>query len=128
MTEKRNTWQKEAVRSALEGRGEFVSAQKLHGELRDAGSTIGLATVYRALNDLVAQKQADSLLLPSGESMYRACLSGTHHHHLICRICGSTQEISADVIEQWTASVAREFGYRDLDHVVDVFGICPNCA
>jgi Fur family ferric uptake transcriptional regulator len=46
---KRNTWQREAVRSALTERGDFISAQKLHTELKAEGSTIGLATVYLSL-------------------------------------------------------------------------------
>ena len=49
---KRNTWQREAVRTALSTAEGFVSAQALHGALRDSGSTIGLATVYRALTVL----------------------------------------------------------------------------
>ena len=58
---KRNTWQREAVRQRLDGNEGFVSAQTLHSELRDAGSPIGLATVYRALADLAAEGEADSL-------------------------------------------------------------------
>ena len=49
---KRNTWQREAVRAALSENDGFVSAQALHGALKDAGSSIALATVYRALTDL----------------------------------------------------------------------------
>jgi Fur family ferric uptake transcriptional regulator len=46
---RRNTWQREAVREALGNNEGFVSAQMLHSGLREAGSSIGLATVYRAL-------------------------------------------------------------------------------
>ena len=49
---KRNTWQREAVREALSSNDGFVSAQSLYSLLRDTGSAIGLATVYRALADL----------------------------------------------------------------------------
>ena len=54
MVVRRNTWQREAVREALDSSEGFVSAQSLHGQLRDTGSPIGLATVYRALSDLAA--------------------------------------------------------------------------
>lgn len=124
---KRNTWQREAVRQALDDNEGFVSAQTLHSELRDAGSPIGLATVYRALADLAVEGEADSLQA-EGESVYRACTPGQHHHHLICRNCGTTVEIEADAVEQWAKSVAAEHGFTRATHVVDVFGLCADCT
>lgn len=124
---KRNTWQREAVREALGRGGGFVSAQALHALLRDSGSTIGLATVYRALADLVAGGDADTLQ-QEGESLYRACISTGHHHHLICRQCGTTVEIRADAVETWAHAVAAEHGFSQPEHVVDVFGLCPECG
>ena len=124
---KRNTWQREAVREALGTREGFVSAQSLHSALRDGGSSIGLATVYRALADLAVEGEADSLQ-QEGESLYRACTPGTHHHHLICRNCGLTVEIEADAVEQWARSVAAEHGFTEPNHVVDVFGLCADCS
>lgn len=123
---KRNTWQREAVREALEHEPGFVSAQSLHTALREGGSSIGLATVYRALADLEGKGQADSLQ-QEGESLYRACTSG-HHHHLICRNCGTAVEIKADAVEQWARTVAAEHGFTRPEHVVDVFGLCAECS
>ncbi|MCA0216554.1 MAG: transcriptional repressor [Actinobacteria bacterium] len=124
---KRNTWQREAVREALGTSEGFVSAQSLHSALRDGGSSIGLATVYRALADLAVEGEADSLQ-QEGESLYRACTPGTHHHHLICRNCGLTVEIEADAVEQWARQVASEHGFTQPNHVVDVFGLCAECS
>ena len=124
---KRNTWQREAVREALGTVDGFVSAQALHAALRDAGSEVGLATVYRALADLASAGEADSLQR-EGESLYRACTPGRHHHHLICRSCGAAVEIAADPVETWAREVAEQHGYRQPQHVVDVFGLCPDCG
>jgi Fur family ferric uptake transcriptional regulator len=124
---KRNTWQRDAVREALESSEGFVSAQSLHSGLRVAGSPIGLATVYRALADLAVEGEADSLQ-QDGESLYRACTPGQHHHHLICRNCGLTVEIEADAVEKWAQTVAAEHGFTQPSHVVDVFGFCENCT
>jgi Fur family transcriptional regulator, ferric uptake regulator len=123
---KRNTWQREAVREALGGSEGFVSAQSLHASLKGSGSTVGLATVYRALADLATEGEADSLQ-QDGESLYRACTPGTHHHHLICRSCGTTVEIAADEVEEWAQQVAARHGFTRPQHIVDVFGLCPNC-
>ena len=124
---KRNTWQRDAVREALGDSEGFVSAQTLHASLKDSGSTVGLATVYRALADLATEGEADALQ-QDGESLYRACTPGIHHHHLICRNCGKTIEIAADEVEQWAQSVAAQHGFTQPQHVVDVFGYCPQCS
>lgn len=127
MTAKRNTWQREAVREALSESEGFVSAQALHSHLRDSGSPIGLATVYRALADLATHGEADSLQ-QEGESLFRACTPGSHHHHLICRNCGLTVEIEADAVEEWARNVAAEHGFTQPNHIVDVFGLCTECS
>ena len=124
---KRNTWQRDAVREALTTSEGFVSAQSLHSSLHASGSPIGLATVYRALADLATEGEADSLQ-QEGESLFRACTPGSHHHHLICRHCGLTVEIEADAVETWAQQVAAEHGFTQPNHIVDVFGLCADCS
>ncbi len=124
----RNTWQRERVRDALADARGFVSAQSLHAALREENTGIGLATVYRALAGLAASGEADSLQSPDGEALYRACSMSGHHHHLICRGCGLTVEIEATAVEQWARDTAARHGFRDAEHVVDIFGLCESCA
>jgi len=124
---RRNTWQRSEVRAALAKSDGFVSAQQLHANLQLNGSTIGLATVYRALSSLVEQDEADTLQSPDGEQLYRSCTSDGHHHHLICRRCGKTVEISAEPIEKWTNEIAAANQFRDVSHVIDIFGTCAEC-
>ncbi len=124
----RNTWQRERVREALADSPGFVSAQSLHATLREENTGIGLATVYRALAGLASQGEADSLQSPDGESLYRACATPGHHHHLICRSCGLTVEIEATAVEQWARSTAAAHGFSEAEHVVDIFGLCTPCA
>ena len=125
-TLKRNTKQKLAVRHALSEAIGFVSAQQLHQVLKNHGSSVGLATVYRALNELVSQGEADSLQSSDGELLYRACGEG-HHHHLICRSCGKTVEIEADKVESWAEQVAKSHGFSSPSHTIDIFGTCLPC-
>jgi Fur family ferric uptake transcriptional regulator len=122
---KRNTKQREEVWRALERNPGFVSAQELHQALRELGSTIGLATVYRTLNALADEGNVDALTR-EGENLYRACSPG-HHHHIICRECGLTREIEASAVESWAKAVAAEHGYADPQHIVDIFGTCGAC-
>jgi Fur family ferric uptake transcriptional regulator len=126
VTLKRNTWQKDAVKHALGEATGFVSAQELHLVLRNHGSTIGLATVYRALADLANSGEADSLQSQEGELLYRACTT-EHHHHLICKNCGKTVEIEAHEVEKWAEKVAKQHGFREPSHTVEIFGLCSDC-
>lgn len=127
-TQRRNTTQRAAILQVLAETGEFVSAQDLHGALRATGSSIGLATVYRALQEMAGSGDLDTVRKESGEVLYRQCEQPSHHHHLVCRVCGRTQEIKAPGVEQWARAVAEEFGYVDLDHQMELFGVCAACA
>jgi Fur family ferric uptake transcriptional regulator len=123
----RSTRQAAAVRAALARRDGFTSAQDLHAELRGSGDAVGLTTVYRHLQSLADAGAADVLRSPDGESVYRICGSG-HHHHLVCRRCGRTVEVEAREVERWTRRVAAEQGYVDVDHTVEIIGTCARCA
>ena len=124
---RRQTWQKDAVLHALSMAQGFVSAQQLHKQLTQHGSVIGLATVYRTLNTLVADGLADSLVGKDGESLFRDC-SKNHHHHLICDSCGVTIEIEARQAESWASQVANDHGFTQVTHTIDIFGLCKVCS
>jgi len=117
-----------AVLEALAGRDMFLSAQDIHARLRDAGSAVGLTSVYRALQSLVDEGSVDVVRTSSGELTYRRCGSDVHHHHLVCSGCGATVEVEAPAIEQWVADIARQHGYRVDAHTLEVTGTCRSCA
>lgn len=123
---RRQTRQKQEVRAALLDSDDFVSAQDLYAQLRASGSRIGLATVYRNLNEMVHNDEADTFHAAGGEQRFRSC-SRDHHHHLICTECGKATEIQAP-LEDWVESVADQHGYTRVHHVVDLFGVCRDCA
>ncbi|ADT98808.1 MULTISPECIES: Fur family transcriptional regulator [Mycolicibacterium] len=123
----RSTRQRAAISALLENIDDFRSAQEIHDELRRRGEGIGLTTVYRTLQQMATTGQVDTLRTDTGESVYRRC-SEHHHHHLVCRVCGSTVEIQGGQVESWAAEVAREHGFTDASHQVEVFGVCGTCA
>lgn len=126
--EPRRTRQRAAIDEVLDEIDDFTSAQQLHSVLRERGSTIGLATVYRTLQTLSDDGRVDVLRTDSGEAVYRRCGIDDHHHHLVCRSCGAAVEIARPAVEAWTTEVAREHGYVEVTHTVEIFGLCPRCA
>ncbi|GAB3205015.1 transcriptional repressor [Marinactinospora endophytica] len=119
---------RETVRQALNESAGFRSAQDLYADLRAEGSKIGLTTVYRALQALSDAGEIDVLRTDDGEAVYRACVTDTHHHHLVCRSCGKAVEIEGPAVESWAEELARHHGFVDLTHTVEVFGTCGDCA
>ena len=124
----RGTRQAQALAVALARLPGFASAQEIHAELRRKGEQVGLATVYRHLQALSEDGSVDAIRDASGETLYRQCGTTMHHHHLTCRNCGRSVEVEGRAVEQWAARVAREAGFTDVGHTVELFGLCPECA
>ena len=132
-TRLRNTRQAEAVESIMREADGFRTAQDLFAELRRRGDRIGLTTVYRHLATLAEQGSADVVHTADGESQYRLCgvpagagePAEDHHHHLVCRQCGRSVEVSGPEVEAWAERVAAAAGYTEVSHTLEVFGLCP---
>lgn len=126
--ERRNTRQRRAVEAGLRETTDFVSAQDLHARLRNSGERIGLATVYRALALMAEAGAVDMIRSEDGEARYRLCESASHHHHLVCRVCGRTVELEALSAEEWAHEMAARHGFTDVSHTIEIFGTCADCA
>ncbi len=127
----RVTTQGTAVLTQLRQSGGFISAQDVWAAMRASGNKIGLSTVYRRLQTMADDGLLDVVRVSDGEATYRHCgpsLDGRHHHHVVCRTCGRAEEVDSKAVERWAASVATELGFVDVDHTVELFGICATCA
>lgn len=123
---RRPTRQRVAVAGMLAERDDFTSAQELHAQLQAQGDSVGLATVYRALQSMAADGEVDVLRTDDGEAVYRQCSTG-HHHHLVCRACGRTVEVEGPTVERWTEKISAEHGFADVTHTLEIFGTCADC-
>src|SRR5689334_672486 len=123
----RNTRQRGEVLALLEEVDDFRSPQQLHVDLRERGAKVGLTTVYRTLQLLVDAGEVDTMRLPTGEQLYRRC-GRSHHHHLVCRVCGTTVEVEGPAVERWADRLAAEHGFTEVSHTLEIFGTCPRCG
>jgi Fur family transcriptional regulator, ferric uptake regulator len=123
----RPTRQRQIVADALAELETFCSAQEIHALLTERGETVGLATVYRTLQLFAESGNVDALHGDDGETRYRQCSSG-HHHHLVCRACGRTVEVEGPTVERWADRVSAEHGFTQVSHQLEIFGNCPECS
>jgi Fur family transcriptional regulator, ferric uptake regulator len=124
---RRNTRQRDAVVGLLAEVEGFHSAQELYMMLRSRGDGVGLTTVYRTLQFLAESGEIDVMQPPGSDTRYRRC-SDNHHHHLVCRTCGRTEEVLGPAVERWADRVAEEHGFVDVSHTLEIFGTCGRCA
>jgi Fur family transcriptional regulator, ferric uptake regulator len=125
-TPPRRTRQRTAVDGILADRDDFRTAQEIHDDLRRLGERVGLTTVYRTLQAMTEAGELDALRTADGETAYRRCSTG-HHHHLVCRSCGRTVEVSGPAVEKWANAIAEQHSFRDVSHDLEIFGTCENC-
>jgi Fur family ferric uptake transcriptional regulator len=123
----RLTLQRMIVAGALARARRTVSAQELYDSLRAEHPLLGRATVFRTLDFLVEAGLAQRFEAEGHVHVYTSC-AGNHHHHLVCRICGSTTEINDTAVNQLIDAVHGEYSFA-LDHdALDFYGTCAACA
>ncbi len=123
----RLTRQRQAVVDAiLDARGSFT-AQELHDKLRAGHSGVGLTTVYRTLEIL---SEGGAVERVHGLNHCEAfVVAGQHHSHtIVCSSCGSASELIDCGCNELVAAAARQTGFRIEDHVIQLSGLCRDCA
>jgi len=122
----RLTAQRQAILDLINASNQHLDADEVARALVDAGSSIGIATVYRGLAALESQGLIDSIQLADKKRYERA--DKAHHDHMICTNCGHIEEFSHDTIEALQLSAAEEKGFKLTGHQLVMFGFCLACT
>ena len=121
-----NTRARRAVLAAItEIDGQATPAELLaHGRLYHPG--LGLVTVYRTLDILLALGLVRKLHSDDGCHTYAPAMHD-HGHHVICRSCQHAVEVVGCDIGGVITAVEAQTGFRVQSHWLEVFGVCPEC-
>jgi Fur family ferric uptake transcriptional regulator len=119
-----------AVVEALARHDCAVTALELDDELRaKAGSRVGRASVYRALEQLEQLGLVQRLEVSRGTAGYeRVEPGGHHHHHAICRRCGRMIPFEDPALERAIERVSKRVSFEVSDHDVVLRGLCRSCS
>ncbi|HEY9810834.1 MAG TPA: Fur family transcriptional regulator [Halomicronema sp.] len=119
------TRSQERIIDLLKSQTDAISAQDIYLELRKRNQTIGLATVYRALDSLKLEGVVQVRTLANGESLY----STLHQdqHHLTCLVCRVSIPIAECPVHQLEIQLQESHQFKVFYHTLEFFGLCPDC-
>ena len=120
--------QRELILDRFLAMGGHVSADDVHGEVRESDPSIGRTTVYRAMRLFCEARIASSIDLKDGFTRFEPALSRGHHDHLICVRCGRIDEFLSPEVERRQEEIAAENGYRLVSHRHQLYGVCRDCG
>lgn len=123
----RETAPRRALATLIADRHGHFTANDLLADARARNVKIGRATVFRTLDLLADQGSLERLDLPTGEHAYVACAPQDHHHHVVCRQCGASVEVSDSGLQAVVREIGAQSGYRIDSHRLELYGICPDC-
>ena len=126
MTPLRRTRSQTRILESLQQIDRSISAQDLYSELRQHEKSMGLATVYRALDALKKEGAVQVRSLTTGESLYS--LIQEDRHHLTCLQCGKTIELDSCPVHALEKKFSEQYGFKMNYHVLEFFGLCQGCV
>jgi len=103
-----------------EAGNKHVTADDIYRVLMKADEDVGLATVYRVLNQFEAAGLVVKHNFEGGQAYYELD-SGDHHDHMVCVETGKVIEFSNSEIERLQAEIAAEHGYEIEDHSLVIY-------
>jgi Fur family ferric uptake transcriptional regulator len=118
--------------SRMAGSLEGFTADELWQRLRKSDPTIGRATVFRAMRQLVEKRALDCIDFADGTRLYRVCGgrildSDEHHHHLACNSCHRIIDFHYCFPDEELNRIGDKEDFLIEDHSLTIYGVCQNC-
>ena len=104
-----------------------LTNKEIHAELPAGGCD--LATIYRAIQLLEKLGMVRRFNFGDGAARFELVEEGDscHHHHLICTKCAQVVKIAECFPAEIEQRVAGQYGFCDVTHRLEFFGVCPDC-
>ncbi len=116
------TEQRRVIARVLSEAHDHPDVELLYQRANAIDSHISIATVYRTVKLFEEAGIIEKHDFGDGRSRYEA-VSEEHHDHLIDLKSGKVIEFSNEQIEKLQEVIARELGYRLVDHRLELYGV-----
>lgn len=124
MPRQRNTRQRQAIEAVFEKTDRPLTPLEVLETAGKAVPRMGIATVYRALRDMVEEKILRSVDLPGQPPRYeKADLK--HHHHFHCKACDKVYDLDGCLLRK---DMILPEGFELQGHDITLTGLCPDCG
>jgi len=104
---------------------QHISAEDVYKLLIEQGEEIGLATVYRVLNQFDDAGILNRHHFEGGKSVFEISQKA-HHDHLVCLQCGKVIEFEDPIIEERQEQIAAKHNLKLTHHSLYLYGECQN--
>ncbi|HCM48362.1 MAG TPA: ferric iron uptake transcriptional regulator [Colwellia sp.] len=104
---------------------QHISAEDVYKLLLEQNEDIGLATVYRVLNQFDDAGIVTRHHFEGGKSVFELAHKA-HHDHLVCLKCGKVVEFEDNVIEQRQRDIAVTNKIKLTNHSLYLYGECED--
>ncbi|WP_298943581.1 ferric iron uptake transcriptional regulator [uncultured Psychromonas sp.] len=100
---------------------QHLSAEDLYKKLLEQGDEVGVATVYRVLNQFDDAGIVTRHHFEGGKSVFELTHK-EHHDHLVCLKCGEVIEFNDPIIEEQQDLIAKKYGIKLTNHSLYLYG------
>jgi Fur family ferric uptake transcriptional regulator len=121
--EKRNTRQKAAIREAFLEMNRPLSPDEALECARRHHRSLGIATVYRNIQNLVDEGWLEPVEVPGDTTRYEVA-GKKHHDHFHCNGCGKVFDLDGCLAP---AKLKLPKGFRATGHEIFLYGTCAEC-
>lgn len=118
----RMTEQRRVITKVLSESDDHPDVEEIHRRATEIDSRISIATVYRTMKLLEDYEIVQRHDFQDGRSRYEEA-TDDHHDHLINVRTREVIEFVNDEIEALQEKIAREHGFRLVDHRLELYGV-----
>ncbi|MEM7660757.1 MAG: Fur family transcriptional regulator [Pseudomonadota bacterium] len=118
----RMTDQRRVIARVLGDSEDHPDAEELHRRANSLDASISLATVYRTVKLFEESGIIERHEFRDGRSRFEQ-VTEEHHDHLIDVRTGDVIEFQNEEIERLQEFIAKELGYKLVDHRLELYGV-----
>jgi len=122
----RLTPQRLMILEAIENSDDHISAEEMYAQVVARYPNVNISTVYRTLELLKRLELVTETDLGGSRFRYHPSDKG-HHHHLICRQCGTMIDLDESLLGPLEEALLKQHNFEaDLRHLA-ISGLCSQC-
>lgn len=123
----RLTPQRRLIWDVLHRSARHLTAEEIQSRMPAPLAGLNLPTIYRNLQLLRQLGQVRELQIGSGPTRFETLAPGEEHHHLICRSCGTIENLSDPGLGKTLERLGQDGGFSPGLADLVIYRDCARC-